>query len=297
VGVTPASRRIRAQAELAAAGKASVLLVGPAGSGRQHLATTIHYGRDSASAGVLVPVECAILGPELIQSAIQALAVGGSQGNRAARSTLVLNQADQLAPEVQAELVTAFSSRTFAARLVATAEEPLVELVRRGRYREDLAVLLSTITIELPPLAQRRDDLPMLAQAFLEEINARGGKQIAGFTPEALDRIHAYPWPGNLNELVQVVAESHAKAGGTEITARELPERFRLTAEAAARPRRREETIVLDEFIERIERELIRRAMARAKGNKARAARLLGMTRPRLYRRMVQLGLETEGEE
>ena len=88
------------------------------------------------------------------------------------------------------------------------------------------------------------------------------------------------------------MAEAHRRAAGREIDVADLPERLRLAGQAAAHPRRPEETIVLDEYLGRVERELIRRALARAKGNKARAARLLGMTRPRLYRRMVQLGLE-----
>jgi DNA-binding NtrC family response regulator len=173
----------------------------------------------------------------------------------------------------------------------------LVDLPPRGIFREDLAAMLSTITIELPPLAKRRDDLPLLAQALLEEQNARGGRQLGGFSPEALDQICAYAWPGNVAELAQVVAECHARAAATLIALGELPERLRLAAEAAARPRRKEEPIQLDEFVARIERELIRRALARAKGNKTKAARLLGLNRPRLYRRMVQLGLAEEGEE
>jgi DNA-binding NtrC family response regulator len=92
--------------------------------------------------------------------------------------------------------------------------------------------------------------------------------------------------------LAEVVSEAHLKAAGPEIGLEDLPERLRLATDAARQPSRPEETIVLDEYLGRVERELIRRALARAKGNKARAARLLGVTRPRLYRRMVQLGLE-----
>jgi DNA-binding NtrC family response regulator len=173
----------------------------------------------------------------------------------------------------------------------------LVDLSPRGLYRDDLAAMLSTITIELPPLAKRREDLPLLAQALLEEQNARSSKQLGGFSAEAIDRICAYGWPGNVAELADVVAEGHARAAGRLIARDELPERLRLAAEAAARPRRKEEPIQLDEFVARIERELIRRALAHAKGNKTKAARLLGLNRPRLYRRMVQLGLAEEGEE
>ncbi len=295
VGNSPAMRRARAQVELAAGSRASVLLVGPPGSGRQQMAKAIHYGTAPETAGTMVPLACLLLGPELIRSAVNAVAAMNRPGEQAAPNTFLFLQADQVAVEIQEDLAAMLSARPPQLRLIATAEQPLGELVRRGRYREDLAAVLSTITIELPPLAQRREDLPLLAQVFLEEANARGGKQLAGFSPEALDRLDSYAWPGNIDELAQMVAESHRRAAGPEVLPDDLPERLRWAAEAVGRPRRKDETIVLDEFLGRIERELIRRALSRSKGNKAKAARLLGLTRPRLYRRMVQLGLE-EGQ-
>ena len=292
IGVSPAMRRARAQAQVAAVTRASVLLLGPPGSGRRHLAEVIHYASPAESCGVLVPLECGLLDIELIQSTLRSLAVGPPGGG-----TLLLCDADQLSAESQAALASVLPTAKYPLRVVSTAASPLVDLPPRGLFREDLAALLSTITIELPPLAKRRDDLPSLAQALLEEHNARSSKQLGGFSAEAMDRLCAYAWPGNVTELAQVVAHSHARASTRVIACDDLPERLRVAAEAAARPRRKEEPIQLDEFIARIERELIRRALTRAKGNKTKAARLLGLNRPRLYRRMVQLGLAEEGEE
>jgi DNA-binding NtrC family response regulator len=292
LGHSPPIRRARRQIELAVGSPCSVLAVGPPGSGRQHVASAIHYGGNPAAAGSLVPIDCAVLGADLIRSTVMALSTGSALGEDTGRSTLLLNQVDQLPDDVQAELAAVLLGKPFPLRLIATAVQPLGELVRRGRFREDLATALSTLIIELPPLAEHREDLPLLAQLFLEEANARSGKQIGGFSAEALDRLDGYPWPGNVDELAQVVAESHQRAGGTEIGLGDLPERLRLAAAAAAYPRRSEETIVLDEFLRRVERELIRRALTRAKGNKAKAARLLGLARPRLIRRVKQLGLE-----
>ena len=201
VGQSPAIRRARAQVELAAVSRASVLLVGPPGSGRQHIAAAIHYGTDPEAAGGLIPLACSLLGPELMRSTLDALVGSRRLAQDAPRNTLLLSQADQLPLEMQAELTALLSARTFPLRLMATAEQPLGELARRGRYREDLAALLSTITIELPPLAQRRADLPLLAQMFLEEANARGSKQFGGFAAETLDRLDGYSWPGNIDEL------------------------------------------------------------------------------------------------
>ena len=286
----------RRQVELAAASRSSVLLVGPPGSGRQHLAAVIHYSavRQEAQRGTvpLFPLDCSLLGPDLPDAMLKTAARGSVLGEPAASGTLLLHRVDELSAAVQAELAGLLARRSPAARLMATAAEPLTELVRHGKFRDDLAAALSTIVITLPPLVRRRDDLPLLAQLFLEDCNAAGTRQIGGFTPAALDRLDAYPWPGNLDELAEVVAEAHRRASGPEIDVAQLPEKLHWAAQAAARPRRPEETIVLDEYLEHIQRELIRRALLRAKGNKAKAARLLGMTRPRLYRRMVQLGLE-----
>jgi len=297
VGESPAMRQVRAQVELACAGRASVLVVGPPGSGRQHVASAIHYAAGPEKAGPLVPLACAVLDRELIASTLSALpgrhAVAGGPGG----GTLLLTDVEQLPPESQIELARVLSGRAVPVRTIATARQRLEEPARRGEFRDDLAAILSTLVIELPPLAQRRADVPLLAQLLVEECNAESGKQVQGLTPEAMDSLAAYGWPGNIDELIRLVREAHGRAERALIGVRDLPEQIHLAAAAAAHPRRPEETIVLDEFLARVERELLQRAMARAKGNKTKAARLLGMTRPRLYRRLVQLGLEPPGAE
>jgi DNA-binding NtrC family response regulator len=165
-------------------------------------------------------------------------------------------------------------------------------LASAGEFSAALAGQLSTITIELPALAERKEDLPLLAQSFLEEVNARGGKQVAGFTGEALDLLCEYSWPENLDELSAVVRQAHERSQGAEVAARNLGETIHCSAGAKVHPPRVDETIVLGEFLASVEKELIARALKRAKGNKTKAAKLLGLTRPRLYRRLVQLGME-----
>jgi DNA-binding NtrC family response regulator len=118
--------------------------------------------------------------------------------------------------------------------------------------------------------------------------------QLQGFTPEALDQLAAYSWPGNIDELSGLVHEACRAAEGRLVTPRDLPQRIYLAAAAERRPRRGDESIDLGSFLAGVELELIQRALRRAKGNKTKAAKLLGLTRPRLYRRMVQLGLEKE---
>ncbi|MEN6494297.1 MAG: helix-turn-helix domain-containing protein [Thermoguttaceae bacterium] len=296
VGESLTMRRIRAQAAVAAETRASVLILGPPGSGRQRIAGAIHYATEPAPAGSLVPLACAALSGDLIYSTIKALAFKKSWDETPSQNTLLLSDVDCLPVEVQMSLVELFSSKAWPMRLIATARQSLDEAVRMGKFRSELAVLLSTLVIQVPPLSVRREDVPLLAQMFLEQCNARGEKQLAGFTSEALDRLGAYHWPGNVDELAQIVGETHRRAEGSEVGVNDLPDRLHLAAAAEARPRRVEEKIVLDEYLGRIERELIERALSRAKGNKTKAARLLGMSRPRLYRRMVQLGLEEEEE-
>jgi two-component system response regulator AtoC len=303
VGTSPAMRLARRQVEAAAASGCGVAISGPPGSGRERLAAAIHYTRSPKDAsmpfaeGGMITLDCSVLPAESIRSTLGALArprSAAADGDAAAPTSLVLHHVDELPADLQAELAALFAKRPFPRRLIATSAVPLTELVERGKFHADLASALAAIAIALPPLGDRREDLPLLAQVFLEDCNRRGAKQIGGFSPEALDKLDAYGWPGNLNELIEVVSAAHKNAKGTEITPEELPTQVHLSAQAAARPRRAEETIHLDEFLARVERELIRRAIARSKGNRAKAARLLGLNRNRLLRRMKQLGLEQE---
>jgi DNA-binding NtrC family response regulator len=297
VGDSPAMQQVRNQVALAGQSTASVLLVGPTGSGRQHVARAVHYGRDPQGAGALVPLACPMLGAALLQTTLRALGREGGAGESARPASLLLVDVERMPPEAQDELALRLPRFGAPLRVVSTTAQPLEPLAATGRFRADLAGLLATLTISLPPLAARLQDLPLLAQMFLEDSNAQGTRQLAGFTPEALDALADYAWPGNVDELAEVVLQAHAQAEGPLVAPRDLPKRLHLAAAALRYPRKAEESIVLEELLARVERELIERAMSQAKGNKTKAARLLGMTRPRLYRRLVQLGLDEEGDD
>lgn len=291
VGKSPAMARVRSQVRLAWRNRAAVVVIGPPGTGRQHVAKAIHYGQSAAEIGDLVPLPCSTLGTELLRSTLSALL--GRQKVAAERpaATLLLTDVHELPAEVQIELAERLRGDP-PLRIVSTAAEPLEHYASRGEFRPDLASALSTIEIHLPPLAERREDLPLLAQMFLEELNAQGDRQLHGFSPEALDQLAAYPWPGNIDELAAMVREARERAEGSQVGPRDLPQRIFLAAAANRRPRRDPEPIKLEEVLGSIELELIERAIRLSKGNKTKAALLLGLTRPRLYRRMVQLGLE-----
>lgn len=289
LGDSPPAARARAQVALAATSGASVLVVGPVGSGKDHVAKSIHYYRSEP--GLLLPLDCAILDVNLLRSALRS-AWAKISGAREGVSTLLLADVDVMPAEAQSDLVELLQLEARPGRLIATATRPLGSLAAAGEFSPLLAGQLSTLTIELPALAERMTDLPLLAQLFLEEVNARGGKQVAGFTDEALDLLCGYSWPENLDELAAVVRQAHERSQGAMVAARDLSEALHCAAGAKVHPPRVDETIVLGEFLASVEKELIERAMKRAKGNKTKAAKLLGLTRPRLYRRLIQLGME-----
>jgi transcriptional regulator of acetoin/glycerol metabolism len=289
LGDSPAMRQVRSQVRLAAGSPTNVLVLGPPGSGREHVGRAIHYGDGISAAGPLIPLSCPLLDNELLEATVRSLSRNKSFGLRPA--TLLLNEIDQLSEGVQADLVGSVSSGTLIARVISTSHQPLVQLAARGSFRMDLACLLSTLTIQLPALSARLADLPLLVQWYIEQANLGSPKQRGGCTPEALDRLAGYSWPNDLRELEEVIVESHRRAEGPLISSQDLPPRLMVASQATARPAKVDERIVLEKYLAGIEHELIVRALKRAKGNKTKAARLLGMNRPRFYRRLMQLGL------
>lgn len=286
VGGSPAARRIQEQIALASGSDVDVLIVGPAGSGREHVAHSIHEPRVAGGARPLVVLPGAEASLERMRGAIEAAAGRGPAPQPA--GALLIRDVDRLSDDLQFALLEALSISPRRYRVLATARAALAELVAGG-FRADLAHRLAILTIEVPSLRQRREDLPLLAQAFVEERNAQGGKQVAGFTAEALEAMAGYPWPGELDELREFVRHAHEAAEGPRIAAMHWPAVVRIAASTPAKKPRG--AIVLGQYLEQVERELIEGALSAARGNKAKAARQLGMTRPRLYRRMVQLGL------
>jgi DNA-binding NtrC family response regulator len=292
VGESLEIRRVREQVSLAIDAHANVQIVGPAGSGREHVARTIHCGSDAAAAGPLMPLSCGLLDAELLQTTVVAFLQRVRDTDCQPAATLLLLDVDELGLEAQAELVAFFRVPTFPLRTIVTSRQPLLELSKQDLFLEELAFRLSSFVIELPRLADRKEDIPFLCQRLLEDFNARGGRQLSGFTASTLDQLCAMPWNGNVAELADVVRESCENAEGTQVTEADLARRVRLVESAAEVPRREEESVDLQAFLEEVERELLTRSLAQAKGNKAQAARMLGISRARLLRRVSQLGLD-----
>ncbi len=299
VGVSLPIQRARDQVALAARGRTRVVVQGPAGSGREHIARLLHRQSMPELLEPLVPLWCPLLDAELTQSTVTALVrqyrerPSGAEQSAPPMPTLLLLEVDQLPPDAQAELAGFFDLPGFELYAIATSQESLLQLAAQDRFRADLAHVLSTLVIEVPPLAARPHDIPLLCQCLVERFNAKGGRQLSGFTAEALDELAVYQWPENVDELAEVVESACQAADGPFVEAWQLPDKIRWAHQAAAHPRREEQPIVLEQFLEAIEKELIERALKRAKGNKTKAAQLLGVTRARLHRRVEHFGLLT----
>lgn len=295
-------RKILSQVELAQRSSAFVLLTGEAGTGKEHVARGIHFGSPS-KANWFVPLDCRRLGPDELQRVLSRLLEvhqpRPSDGTGPQPGTVYLAEIEYLPRDLQERLTLAFTNEEDEVgsgpnlRLLASSAGDLKQAVEEGTLRSDFFELISTLTIEIPPLRQRGDDLPLLSQYCLEEVNRLGKKQVGGFDESVWPFFVRYDWPGNLDELSTVVREAHDSCRDTLIKLADLPFRFRTGLEAQELPPAAESLpIPLDPLLVKVETELILQALKRCKYNKSRAADLLGITRPRLYRRMEQLGIE-----
>jgi transcriptional regulator of aromatic amino acid metabolism len=296
IGASDAISRVREQIRIAAEARARVLVVGPPGSGREHVARTIHYAQNSLSIGPLVPIACPLVDVEQMQASLTSLLRRQHDEPTERPPAALLLDVDRLRPDAQQELAGFLHLPKIELHTLATSRVSLQRLAARGKFRRDLAYELATLTIALPPLASRREDIPLLAQHFLEEANTAGARQLAGFQPAALELLPSLPWVGNLDELAEAVREACRRASGSRVCVADLPDWVHLAQDATARPPRDEEPIELDTFLSQIERELLSRALRKTRGNKSKAAELLGLTRQRLLRRLAQLGLAVPAE-
>ena len=291
IGESDAIGRVREQVRVATNSQARVLVLGPPGSGRQHVARTIYYGETAESIGALVPIACPLVDAEQMQFALAGILRRQYESPTLRPPAALLLDVDRLRPEGQQELAGFLHLPQIELHTLATSRVPLSRLAAKGRFRPDLAYALSTITIALPPLGRRRNDIPLLAQHFLEELNAAGGRQLAGFQSAAMELLAGLPWPGNVDELARAVREAGERAAGPLVATADLPDWVRIAATGAALLPRKVEAIQLDHFLADIEREVLARALRAARGNRSKAAQLLGLSRPRLLRRLAQLGL------
>jgi DNA-binding NtrC family response regulator len=285
-GESATMRQVRSQVAAAARSRAHVLITGNPGSGRSHVARAIHFASPASTAASLVTLDCRLLTEDMLRRGLDALRRG--DGN--VLPTLLLLEIGHLPASFQRELAKLLTPRERDCQILGTIEFD-------ATLDDDLQALIGTISIELPPLNTRLGDLPLLAQLFLEESNVDSSRQVGSISPAAVEQLALYAWPGEVEELQSVIAEAHGHCQGHEIQVADLPATLHHASQAAQYAELPMEMISLEAFMAGIERELVLRSLDQAQGNKALAARLLGITRPRLYRRLVQLGLLGEEDE
>ncbi len=299
LGLDSTNLALQKKIEIATRSNADVLIHGPSGSGREHLARAIDNERRPNS-NPPIPLHCELADQELIQRNIKELGLAKSREVRSADSSdcLLLLDVDRLSEVGQAELWGFVTLAGFSLQIISTSSQPLMKLAHQKNFHRGLAGYLSTISLELLPLTERARDLPILAQSILEDINANRTKQLAGFSPAAMQLIQQFDWPQNIDQLHRDIRAAANVAKGRKIVLEDLPENLRQASRALEIGRPIETQIRLNDYLQEIETELILRAMKHAKGNKSKAAKLLGVSRPKLLRRLQLLKFDPgDGDE
>lgn len=291
-GSGPALRRVAEQVRLAAAVRAPVLLTGEAGTGKEWVARAIHaLGGEAAKPFVML--DCGRLPPAWAAGVVLGEAEPGARPDA---GVYFLREPGRLPREWQARLAAFLAEPADAGRprLLAACRADPAEEVRAGRLLEDLACRLSPLHIALPPLRQRREDLPRLVERLLPRVAAAVGKKVTGLNEAAWEVLRRHDWPGNVAELYRGLVTACSRATGEVLDRADLPMSLRLGLEG---PRPASKPLPLKPLLEEAERRLIALALRRSGGNKSRAAELLGVWRQLLLRRMEALGLGGGGGE
>jgi DNA-binding NtrC family response regulator len=284
----PMVQRVVDQVRLAGATNVPVLLVGEPGTGKHWIARTIHH-QGKTREGTFVALDCA----RLPSSALSSL-LFGERSLHERQGTYYFRELSSLSRDAQTWLRDRIreAGETAGPRLIASCRVDPGEEVRAGRLLEELYCSFSTLVIAVPPLRERRADLPALVQRLLERANMDNEHRITGLTREAWDLVRAYAWPGNLRELYAVLQRACRRTPGEQIDVSHLPASLRMAVRLDQTP-----TLVPDaplpllKLLEQAERRLILLALQKARGNQSRAAEILSILRPRLIRRMQKLGI------
>jgi hypothetical protein len=290
-----AVRRLMAQARLAAAVSVPVLLVGEAGVGKQALARAIH-AKGPAREQAFAALDCRRLPPAFVAAV---LFPEEGPGRLGPLGTVYLKDPEWLPRDMQLRLcewLAEAAEHPGRPRLMAGSRCGLAQAVRSGRLLEDLACVLGTLVLEVPPLRERPADLPALVEQLLARANAEAAVRATGLLPDAWEVVRAYSWPGNVAELYAALRLAQGRCQGERIAATDLPAAMRQAVRLAQiQGGPPEKPLPLDHLLEQAERRLIELALRRAGGNMTKAAQALGIWRPRLLRRIKALKIADTG--
>lgn len=329
IGVSPALSALKEQVRLAARGTGTVLVLGETGTGKELVAHALHAASPRA-AGPLARVNCAAVPAELMEAEFFGYAAGAFTGAQrggrpgqfhlAEGGTLLLDEVSELPLALQAKLLRALQEkevhpvgglrpRRLDVRIVAASNQDLQGLVAAGRFRPDLFWRLNVITLVVPPLRERPEDVLPLAHHFLRQVAAELGVDPPAIAPAALAALLEYGWPGNVRELENALTRALYLGCGPWLELAHLPAAVQSAGSQAAagpigrrnsraagppgpggdRPGHGRTGLQLRDTVRAAEHEAIRRALARTGGNKSQAARLLGLSRSRLYEKLAEV--------
>ncbi|MGB9690797.1 MAG: sigma-54-dependent transcriptional regulator [Candidatus Sumerlaeaceae bacterium] len=305
VGESPEIRKLLEQLRIVADTAATVLVEGESGTGKELVARAIHKNSRRANKP-FIPIHCGALCETLVESELFGYEKGAFTGATTKKAglieladggTLFLDEIGEIPLATQVKLLRVLETREFMhvggtvphrvdIRIIAATNRNLQEEVEEGRFREDLYYRLNVVKITVPPLRTRRSDIPLLVAYFLREFAKEHGKPELSLTQDALQKLQAYHWPGNVRQLRNTIETLVIFAQSPTITAQDLP------PELLERPQERLEVplgIPLDE----LERQAILRTLESTSGNRTQAAAILGISRRTLIRRLKELGIET----
>ncbi len=309
VGRSPAMQRVFERVKVVAPAPSTVLILGESGTGKELIANAIHQHSPRA-AKRFVALNCGAIPGDILEAELFGHEKGAFTGAHQRRigkielahgGTLFLDEISELSADLQVKLLRVLEQRVITRvggndeipvdfRLIAATNRDLEKEVREGRFRQDLYFRLKVVTVELPPLRERPEDIPLLVQHFVNHFNAQLGRNVKQLAPSLVDALRAYPWPGNVRELKNVVENMVLFARGEELTLEDLPAEIRQgrpqTASAA------EATPWMPRRMEDIEKEAILKTLEFTQGHRARAAELLGIGLRTLQRKLKEYNLK-----
>jgi DNA-binding NtrC family response regulator len=315
VGHSAAMREIFQTVVRVAPTRTTVLLAGESGVGKDMIARAIHQHSPRKS-GPFVKINCTALPENLMESELFGYEKGAFTGANASKpgkfeqadkGTVFLDEIGDVPTNIQVKLLRVLQEREFErlgsnvtrsvdVRVVAATNADLRAALEQGRFREDLYYRLNVVPINVPPLRERKEDVPFLAMHFVKKLAKDLSSPVAQISPAAMDRLLTYTWPGNVRELENTIERSMVLANGNVLEPADIRiENIRQPNGVSTQEALLPEGVTLEQW----EQNMIREAMRRADGNKSQAARLLGLTRNALRYRLSQMGMETgkDGDE
>ncbi len=314
IGKSPKMQQVFDLIEKVSQTKVNVLIVGESGTGKELVAKAIHYNGPRKNRP-FVALNCAAIPETLLESELFGYVKGAFTGAATTKrgllevadgGTIFFDEVGDLPPLLQAKLLRVIQEREFKRlggttdikvdlRIIAATNQNLEEKIKKGEFREDLFYRLNVIQIKLPPLRERKEDIPLLAQYFLEKYSKELGKEMEGFSPEAMELLLQYHYPGNVRELENIIERSITLESGPLVTDRYIRPYL---SEAPVYPHTPNWEIEipdggvdLEKIIEEMEKAYLRKALEKAGGVKKRAAELLGMNFRAIRYKLAKYGL------